>query len=382
MTEALQPDGDGDAAAPSGGRGLRTPAAYGRAFRVLFVVFLYYLASLAVLDAFMGRWAMGDNWRKSRFNRVVHYTAERPFAYRVLTPWLINTVSGSLPETWAAGLGERAELLRERYGLRQGNDTAYFTGYLLLLASLLGTLVLWRALLRHFRFPPAWRDLAPPLLLLFYPVAFAKGGFVYDFPELFLASAAFLLFLRRSWWLYYPTFAVAILNKESAALMAVWFLAAFTVDRRFGRLLAHAAASAAVGLPVLFAVRTHFADSPGRPMSLNLRHNLEYLSNLGSYFTGADVYATGLPVPQGLHLVNLVLLLVLVALSRRSAPPLVWWVFVDTVLVILPLFVAFGFEDELRVFAPAFPALFLLAVFTLRQVYEARAHCTDRLLID
>ena len=39
------------------------------------VALLYLVVASAVLDSFQDHWAMGDKWRKSRFNRAIHYTA-------------------------------------------------------------------------------------------------------------------------------------------------------------------------------------------------------------------------------------------------------------------------------------------------------------------
>lgn len=343
-------------------------------FRFLFVGLLYYLVATAVLDAFMTHWAMGDNWRKSRFNKSIHYSVGRPFVYRVLAPWLINGVSEALPEEVAEGLAARTAAPRARYGLRQGNDTQYFVAYLLLLASLLGILLIWRALLsRIYTFPSAWADLAPPLVLLFYPTVFMQGGFIYDFPEVLVASAALFCFLRQRWPLFYALFVAAILNKETAVLMPVWFGAAYMVDRDRRRLLRHVGLSVAIGLVPLLAVRAYWADQPvtGGGES-RLAHNLAFLSDLSSYWRGFDAYAAGLPTPQGFHALNLLFLAALLVLAWQRAPRRLWWIFVFTTLAILPLFLLFGWEDELRVFGLAFPALFLLLVWTLRDLYSGQ----------
>lgn len=340
-------------------------------FRLLFIGLLYYLTATAVLDAFMTHWAMGDAWRKSRFNRVIHYTTERPFVHRVLTPSVINAITDVLPEGAAERLAARTAAPRQRYGLRPGNDAQYFVGYLVLLACLLGVLLTWRASLSWvYGFPANWIDLAPPILLIFYPMLFMKGGFVYDFPELLLSSIALHAFLRERWWLYFPVFAIAILNKETAILMVVWFLARFLVDRNPRRLMVYVGLSAATGLPPLLAVRAYWSGHPGSGMDLNLSHNLAYFSQPSSFWSGFDAYAAGLPAPQGFHPVNLLFLATILVLSWRRAPRVVWWTFVLTALVILPLYLVFGWEDELRVFGPALPALALLAAWTLRGVYS------------
>lgn len=313
---------------------------------------------------------MGDKWRKSRFNKTLHYKVPPPFAYRVLTPWLVNAVSARLPPAAQAGLAARAQRLRARYHLREGNDVEYAVAYYLIFLALFGTQFVWRANFAALGLgSPMFWDFAPPVAMSLLPLTFMQGGFIYDATELFLAGLALCFFLQRRWLGFYATFFIAVINKESNILLPVWFLAPFLRDRDWRFLLRHAALSVAVGAPPFLFVRYLFRDSPVDPLKLLIGMNLDYLRTVSTYFSGFDVYAEAVPAPEGFHLFNLFLLAVLLALAWRM-PELreVRLIFALTVAALLPFFLLFGYRDEIRVFGPAYAALVLLAGNSLRAV--------------
>lgn len=341
----------------------RTTRVY-RVVRYALLGLLYYLAASAVLDSFADHWGYGDRWRKSRFHRAIHYRTERPFVYRVLTPALINGVADVLPEKAAGALAARAAPLREKYQLRQENDLEYMLAHYLSLCAYLGTILCWRWALRRI-WPDegeVFRDVLPAAGLLFLPLTFMHGGFIYDPLELFLASLAFACFVSRRWIGFYVAFLLAVLNKESNILIGLWLLAPFLRSRDWRWLFRHGAVASVVVLPAFLLVRWFLRGYPGDPASFLLREHLEYLASAESWLRVTfEPYATGIAVPRGLHVVNLLLLAGILWIARRRAPREVLHAFLLTALAILPLFLLFGWRDEIRVFGPAFPAFFALA---------------------
>ena len=342
------------------------------AFRAAALGLIYWVAASAVLDAFLEHWALGDKWRKSRFNRAIHYTAPRPFVYRVLTPALINAIAQRAPEPAQRWLASRTPGLRKKYGLRQGNDVEYAVAFYLVFASYLGTLLVWRSSLRFLgRGSPLFRDLAPPAALLLLPMSFMQGGFLYDGSELFLTALAFHFFLRRKWFFYYATFFLAVVNKDSNILLPIWFLAPFTLHRDWKWLLRHGALSVLVGAPPFLAIRWWFRTGKGNPLVVLWEDNLRYLADLRSYWEGIDVYAAHVPAPAGFHPLNLFLLAAILILAwKRELLREIRLAFLYTVLAFLPFFLLYGYRNEIRVFAPAFTPLMLLGTQVLREAAD------------
>src|SRR5215203_666851 len=352
---------------------IRSPLFTARLKRVFYwaaMGLIYFVVASAVVDSFQDHWAMGDKWRKSRFNKAIHYKAPPPFAYRVLVPWVVNTTAEHLPPAAQADLAARAQRMRGRYGLREGNDVLYALAYYLIFLALFGTQLVWRANFAALGLGNRlFRDFAPPLAMILLPMTFMQGGFIYDATELFLTGLALCFFLKRRWIGFYLTFVVAVLNKESNILLPIWFLAPFLLRRDWRSLLRHGAISVAVGSPPFLFVRYLFRHSPVDPFQLLFWKNLRYLATPSSYFSGFDVYAEAVPAPEGFHVFNLFLLGVLLAWAwRRPELREVWLIFACTVIVFLPFFLLYGYRDEIRVFGPSFGALVLLAGNCLRSV--------------
>jgi hypothetical protein len=335
-----------------------------RVVRYALLGLLYYLAASAVLDSFADHWGYGDRWRKSRFHRAIHYRTERPFVYRVLTPALVNGVAEILPEKAAASLAERATPLREKYQLRQENDLEYVLAHYLTLCAYLGTILCWRwTLLRLWPDEGSvFRDVLPAAGLLLLPLTFMHGGFIYDPFELLFASLALAFFVARRWIGFYVAFLLAVLNKESNILIGLWLLPPFLRTRDWRGLFRHGAIASVVVLPAFLLVRWLLREYPGEPASFFLWEHLAYLASSESWLRVTfEPFATGIAVPRGLHVVNLLLLAGILWVARQRAPREILHVFLLTTLAILPLFLAFGWKDEIRVFGPAYPAFFVLA---------------------
>lgn len=334
-----------------------------RAVRFVLLGLLYYLAASAVVDSFAGHWGYGDRWRKSYFDEAIHYRTERPFVYRVLTPAMVRGVAEVLPEGAARSLSERVGPLRETYELRPGNDLEYVLTHYLTLCAYLGTLLFWRWILRRL-WPEehsVFVDFLPAAGLLFLPLTFMHGGFVYDPFELFFASAALAFFVARRWAGFYVALFFAVLNKESSILVGLWLLAPFFRSRDWGRLFRHGAIASVVAIPPFLLPRWLFRENPGDQATFLLDRHLDYLTDPDSWLRVTfEPFATGIAVPRGLHLFNLLLLGGILWIARRRAPREVLLIFLITTLAILPLFLLFGWKDELRVFGPAFPAFFVL----------------------
>ncbi len=322
------------------------------ASRALIVGLLYYVAAAVALNAFATHWRMGDSYVASVFSETIASNNPRPFVYRVLTPFVIRTVSAAIPSEAEPALTSRSEMIRARYGTERGPDVEYAVAYYLLFACLVGSMLAWRSSIAEVIGGRSWiRDLAPVLVMLLYPMSFMRGGYIYDAPAMFLSSACFLAFLRRRWWLFYGLFALAVLNKESEIVLAVWLLAAYFDDRDLRSLVKRGLLCGAIAVPLIVAVRLAFAGHSGPPYQFNLQKNIEFLLTPGSYTMFFDVYAGALMVPLGLNLLNLAILTSVLLVTYDRVPALAVRAFFLTAAAIAPLWLLFGYQDELRVFA-------------------------------
>jgi len=350
----------------------------GRAFRLGFVTLIYAIVAAVVLNAFMARWGFGGDRAKYGMTRAVTYTSIRPYVYRVLTPAVINGMTAALPES--AIEQRRAWLLEESplLGFRRPNESwdleksvQWHVAYAYLFLTLMIALVAARGLTRAvYDFGPLFVDLAPAVALMLLPITFQWAGYSYDFPELAFLFVALLAIVRQRWWLFYPVFVLAILNKESSVLIVLYFVAFAYTKGDLRAQLGHVAAQLLIGVVLLVTVRAMFAGMGGEPQRFYMPINLLFWFDYRAYTSFATTYAPLVPMPRPGNVITLFLLGVVVAWGWSRKPPLVRTAFVLTSAVILPLTLVFGFMDEARAMAPMFPPLYLLGCHTVAELYE------------
>ncbi len=178
--------------------------------RALFLLLLYAITAAGVLDAFMGQWGFRADNAKFGFEAMTSFTAERPFAFRVLSPVLINSAASAVPDSFVeshrAWLETTSPVLRYRTpGEAWSVDKSlrWHIAYLYLFACLMGALFAARALTAAvYAPPPLAAALGPPVGLLFLQISFHFGGYLYDFPQLALHLTGLLLLVRGRWLLF------------------------------------------------------------------------------------------------------------------------------------------------------------------------------------
>ena len=104
-------------------------------------------------------------------------------------------------------------------------------------------------------------------------------------------------------------------------------------------------------------------------MEMHLGQNLRYWASFRWLFDIQDSFATGVPLPAAFNVVNVVLLAGILAYGWRGTPRIVVRAFALSVLAVMPLFLVFGYEDEVRVFTIAVPPLLVIGLFAIDALY-------------
>jgi hypothetical protein len=362
-----------------------------RFWRVVFRTSLYLIVAALVLNTFMNRWGFRRRSPRYGFTALVTYEAHRPFAFRVLTPAAINAVTLATPRSLLDGLMEW-DLSRvqedhpplsahRRFGWGADPLPQHYVAYLALWPVVFLLLVAMRRLTRlQDRFSDAFVDVAPALALLALPLAFSRGGYVYDFTELLLVTVCVGLLLERRWILYYACFALACLNKETAILLVI-YCATLHVRRLSSRaLMAHAGLHGLVGVPILLWQRFAFAGNPGAGAEFQLWDNLRFLASPEPWLRFWEPYGPLLAFPGPFNLLSMAVFGAAVFLFWRDKPRHLRLAFALMTSVLLLLLVLFGNLDEVRNLSLAFPVAYLLACHTAARLYGlAGAGASDRL---
>ena len=185
-------------------------------------------------------------------------------------------------------------------------------------------------------------------------------GKIYDFTILFLFTLELALMNAGRWRAYILLFPVACLVKETTLLLGLVFALHFygSLERRkFWALLA---GQAAIFLVIRLILTWIFRNNPGSALEFHLLDHYKAFVSQPLFFT--------------LWLLMLVFVAGVVGYRWRHKPTFLRHAALATALPLLTLFFAAGGPYELRNLYEAYPAVFLLAFFSLQHWLEMRAH--------
>lgn len=260
-----------------------------------------------------------------------------PFRYRILVPLLARGLVAAthIPLAWAYAA--------------------------LATLSVFGLLLVFDRTLADYVRRDTARVLAPFVL---YPLAWNYCGlnllyFPFDLPGVFFFAAAMLAVTRRQWWLYYPLFAIATLNRETTWFFTVVFL--FVAFRRLPArgLAAHVVAQAALWVAIKVALYHAYPGAEPHLFANMITRNLEtWRGMLTLRGSGLKDWAKLGLMFGGLHLA--------LPWTWRGRPEPVQRALLAAPLFVLPMLLV-GTIDEARVYGElvtviATPTLLWLAV--------------------
>lgn len=143
--------------------------------------------------------------------------AKIPYQYRILVGWLLHAMA-SIPDF--ANAAGRLPFFRH---------DPYLLGLLLIVCpALFGAVVATRASITLLTGDAVYGRWASLLLvyLSYFTLSLSYGlNYVlpYDVPSLLFFCLGIYLLLRRRYWIYYPVFFLAVLNRETSAFLALFF---------------------------------------------------------------------------------------------------------------------------------------------------------------
>jgi hypothetical protein len=344
-----------------------------------FLSLIYVIVSAFVLNAFVQRWDLGTDSKKNDFATVMEYKATRPFVYRVLVPFVVNTTASAIPDRVVHRFEDTLLHTSRLVPNVRIKDTPewtvdvslkYHLTYFFLFFCLFSLLYTTRYLTRVVFSPPTvFQDFGPAVALLLLPLTFLEGGYIYDFPELLLMALLLVCIVKSKWWLFYPVFVLAILNKEADVLLILFFLAFHLKTMPRPRLSKHLLAQIVISGMLLFLVRNHFASVGGSPVEDHMIGNLRFWANPLSYLKVMDIYARGILVPRGFNILSLLLVVFMLSYRWREKPIEIRFLFFFALVINLPLSILFGYQDEIRNLSLIFLGLYLMGFHTLTTLY-------------
>lgn len=353
-----------------------------RLIYIAIVSLAFALLSSSVIDAFLKKWC-GTAFNAEipySFGKTLAYEVPRPYAYRVLIPWLVNTTSELLPPRFI--LSPPAELLRRGVGLYIGEEQAQIVPVILqvkftiavlwMFVFLFATLWLYRSLaLRVLNINQVTADLATVLFGLFLPLSFrGGGGFIYDFSELFFSAAYIGALVSRRYAWAGAILSVALVNKESNLLLMVYLAAHLlasgsSLRSKWYVFWAHLTCA---GVPYLI-IKAAMAHKAGGTVEFYLLWNLDYWTNVSSFFGFMTTNLQLVLFPKPANILFLALFVGMVTYRWKHKPFFVQLALISQGFVCLTLLAVFCWHDEIRNLSLAFPAIFLAITHSIVEYY-------------
>lgn len=326
--------------------------------RALYVLTFYFGLSFAVLLAVVLRRGFYVDER-AYFSNMVEGTAWRPFVYRVLVPktaYVIGKITPDRAKSAVVGFVQKAA--KKRQDTLLGKSSEYRFEYLVVVLWMVLALgfsaLIWKSTLREVMQYPEHVCFFLPILGIVgtAPVLLFYGPYVYDTTTLLTFSLATHALLTGSRKLYYPTFVLSLLNKETALLLPLLFAIAFSGMTPRRRLVLEAVLQV-----LLWGVWRYFLTSIyGENRGSNVEfHLLDYNLSFFTYFSLKQV--------RFWSIIGAVSLLVF---DRWKDKPIqLRRLFLTSCMFLLPLHILFAWIDEFRGLLEMYPIILLLGTPTL-----------------
>ncbi|WP_244815333.1 hypothetical protein [Caballeronia sp. Lep1P3] len=319
---------------------------------------IYYLVAAAAFHGYFAKWKLRDDTPQSALPTMLEGTSDRPFVYRRLLPAIANEAERVTPEAlraraidWLFADGrahgpiawfypDASDARNPKYALR------YYMVFYLSFTALFLAMFAMRAVCLALKADTVSSTLAPMVIAAALPLILTEGGYFYDFPELlFMALAVWMAVTGRGLWLLVVT-VVATFNKESFLFFTLTlypFLRASFSERKT---LTLQACMLALAGAVNMLIKLRYAHNGGGMVEYHLLDNLAFLAHPMSYLRFE--YNYGVVTPKGFNVIFLAIAVLLLRAGWSRLPDAVRrhvWI---ALAVNVPLFLLFGFHDELR----------------------------------
>jgi len=310
-------------------------------YRIVFTA-AAILTSLCVFLFFLRFSTVNENYRAS-FSAMLDGTAHRPFVMRVLIPWLTTFTSMIFPLEIRNQINEAIANSRifsvilslYRVSADQGFEAVVSLFWQFL--SLPGYYFSFRFLLLKNFDVSEKKAGRLTLLSTFGLLPLMFFGYIYDLPQLFLCTLAFAAIAANRTILYFIVFALAVLNKETAVVLAIPSILLFW--NPFMPSLLKAVKGAGYQLLIFLAIRipliVHFRKNPGMVVEPHLRTHIEGMIDYPLY---------------GIAVTALFLCLTVLFLYKWKQKPALVNLGLVSGAILMVLFLLGGMPQEFRVF--------------------------------
>jgi hypothetical protein len=253
-------------------------------FHRMCLLVLLVVVSASSFSAFYQKWHFREQGARgtdliAEFDRMIEGTANRPYIYRQMLPDVANGLARVLPlDAIARRVPQRAkDRISAAFNLASKKYPAQYLIFYIAtyLFAMLAAMALYRVCAAaDFGEPVA--VFAAVVFMLLFPLFGVKGGYFFDFPELFFMAAAFWIALKLDWWWVIPVAALGTWNKESFLLFMFTLYPLFRLRHSRLNSLIGVGALVAVCAAVYLPIRQAFAHNAGGTVELHWKDQITF----------------------------------------------------------------------------------------------------------
>ena len=201
-----------------------------------------------------------------------------------------------------------------------------------------------------------------------YPLTFQQGGYYYDFPELVGAFSSMLAFLYGRFALSTCLMILFSFNKETFFLFPIFLYFLYPEERGVLKKLTWTTIQVVACFLVRHFIMNGYDGNSGGMVEYHLFDNIEFWINPASYFSFNQLIGKAIMTPSLENPLLMIPLITYFSLAWGNAPRHYRRFFLVSIFVLFPLFVLFGYRDEIRNFSLAFPSVLLMAICGVREL--------------
>lgn len=322
-----------------------------RGWRILGLSFLYLIA--AEIPLYTGLNHPGiTGYKRAMLEDMVYGQAYKPYVKRQLVPLIVRAGKGIMPSVLEEKF--KKKFANSELAKRLNWPIEYASEFLLSLVimygSLIGFLLVFRCfLLLFFTMPSGLSHLLVLTVGIGLPVTFRGQVAIYDFSQLLLFTAALVLLFQRRWVLFYPTYILACINKETSILIPMVFACWLGVRVLRRPEVWHLLCQILVGSGICLTISLIFHNNPGVDTEWHLHRNITMPFGLVGWF----------------RIVVLVVAVIFCLWRLHESPCFLRRGFVATLPVLLCAAFFWADIEELRDYYEALPFIVGLALVTV-----------------
>jgi hypothetical protein len=358
----------------------------GRSWLRACIVIVFVLGGTAsISNAFFLKWGFNDAGEDAySLVRMAAGTADRPYVYRSLLPAGIYSATANLTPQQLGAFFERVKRhdnLHNQFFWKLPLSSwdarlalTYYVMYLLILLCIAALLCQIFFLSRSMgaKFGEALGLCS--CFCLTYPLVFEKGGFFYDFLELNILMLLVSSYSRgrRSALLWAIVLACV---KETAFIYSIILLLSY---RQVGSSTLLKLLMVALPLSIRQWLVSYFAGNGGGVVELHVWENLRFWFDPGTWVAFGTILAPGVLSPRVQNPIFALPMLIWVRYGWAAAKPEERRFLVVSIAMVLPLYLVWGYKDEVRAASMVFPSLIILTIRGARQFWASLGREADQ----